>query len=391
VKTIRKILPQILALSWLIVFSTGMYFPNFANFLGIAKGPKPFMDLQAVLSAGDCKGESTAKLLAGVCDPWNRPIPYPSWILELVQFLHLSNSYYLIIGWINAALIAFSIYFLGKRCREHMFWFSLAVMAPPMFFLAERGNIDSIILFLVLIFITRESGNRSPWHLWIPGILTAAKIYPVGLFFSLNKKRDLLISIVIGLLFLPIWIGNLHSILGNQPHSRGWSYGNIILLTQDMDKMYLIGAIDFRITLFVALITLLIWLAGFGLAMLVFKNKIEQFNKTLEENPFSKTMYLSGSFVFLVTYIGISVGDYKLWTALIVVASLLTLPDMLDNKIRNTLLMLIVFGMWGSRYTPTFIEALGDIALYCSAAILYAINLHYLISKVKKINFAKSL
>jgi len=93
----------------------GMYFPNFAKFLGFSKGPKPFMDLQQVLSAGDCRDKTTEKLLMGVCDPWSRPIPYPSWILKLVQLVHASNSYALIIGWINAILIAFSIYYLARK------------------------------------------------------------------------------------------------------------------------------------------------------------------------------------------------------------------------------------------------------------------------------------
>jgi len=382
---LRQYSPQILATTWLAVFSLGMYFPNFAKILGFAKGPKPFMDLQQVLTAGDCQDESTANLLAGVCDPWNRPIPYPSWILEVVQFLDASNSYVLTIGWINALLLALVIYFLGTKCRDHIIWFALAVLSPPMFFLAERGNIDSLILFLTIFFVIGESQGKKIWHLWIPGLLTALKIFPFGLFLALNKKQNLFISLVIGIVLLPIWVGDLSTILGNQPHSRVWSYGNIILLTQDMNKLYSIGAIDFKVTLFLALITLLVWLSAYGLGMLLFKGKVEKFVSELEENDYAKALFLSGSFVFLITFVTISVGDYKLWTALLTIAALLTMPKKSDTTLRKTLGFLLIFGMWCSRYTPTFIQVLGDISLYLAATMLFVINLNYLITCLKKL------
>jgi hypothetical protein len=388
VEKLKKYSPQILASTWFAIFSMGMYFPNFAKFLGFSKGPKPFMDLQQVLSAGDCRDKTTEKLLMGVCDPWSRPIPYPSWILKLVQLVHASNSYALIIGWINAILIAFSIYYLARKCKQRIILFGIAVLAPPMFFLAERGNIDSIILFLTIFFIISENRNRGPWHLWIPGVLTAFKIYPIGIFFALTKKRNFVISIVISLLLLPLWLGDLGTILGNQPHSRGWSYGNIILLTQDMDKFYPIGYIDFKITLFVALVTLLIWLTAYGLAIVTIKSEIEEFIQTLQENTLAKTMFLSGSFIFLVTFVGISVVDYKLWTALLTIAALLMLKPKSHHRLTNALITFLLFGMWCSRYTPSYIEFFGDLSLYFAATVLFVINLQYMLKMLKNLKIS---
>jgi hypothetical protein len=381
---LKRYSPQILATTWLAVFSLGMYFPNFAKILGFLEGPIPFMDLHAVLKAGDCRGESTLNLLSEACDPANLQIGYPSWILNVVQFLHASASYVSVIGWINVLLIALVIFFLAKRCRNQIIWFAFAVLSPPMFFLAERGNIDSLILFLTLVFVFGESKRNKIWHLWIPGLLTALKIFPFGLFFAVNKKRSLVISLAVGVVLLPLWVRDLNTILVSQPHSRVWSYGNIILLTQDMNAPLPLGSTDFRVTLLLALITLFIWLSAYGLGVLLFKSKVDEFVATLEENAYAKTLFLSGSFVFLITFITVSAPDYKLWTAFLTVAALLTLPKKADSTLQKTLIFLLIFGMWGGRYTPNFIEVLGDVSLFLATIVLFVLNLRYLITCVRK-------
>jgi len=112
----------ILSGTWLFVFSMVMLFPKFAIFMGTAKGVKPFSDLQQVLSTGNCHGIALEKIVNGACDPWHRPWCYGVWMIHVVQFLHLSNHYYLLIGWVNAILIAFCLGIMSRFFVSKLIW-----------------------------------------------------------------------------------------------------------------------------------------------------------------------------------------------------------------------------------------------------------------------------
>ena len=341
------------------------------------------MDLQGVLVFGDCYSRpqaplSTAKLLSGSCDPWNRPLPYPLWITHLVRFLHLSNSQSLLIGWINAILLAISIGIIANYCRGNLFWFTLAVFAPPMFFLAERGNIDSVIYILALLFIWGDARNSKAWHSWIPGLLVATKIYPLGLLVTFNKRKTLALGLLFTVVFMPLWVGEIHSVLGNQPHSRMWSYGDIILVTTKINRIFQIGSINFKITLLAALAMLVIWLGFYFAAKLLVQEKLSTMILELENSKATSTLLLSGSAIFVFSYLGISMADYKLWTGLLIVAGLSRLADPQNKEIKFLLLILLLVGMWGSRFAPYWMEYIGDFALLLLSCGLFVITLEYM-------------
>lgn len=382
-RTVKKYGPHLLGLTWFITFCLGMYFPKFARTLGFLKGPKPFMDLQGVLVFGDCYSRpaaplTTVKLLSGICDPWNRPLPYPLWITHLVHVLHLSNSQSLLIGWINAILIATSIGFIANYCSGNLIWFALAVFAPPMFFLAERGNIDSVIYFFVLLIIWGEVRNSKAWHVWIPGLLVATKIYPLGLLVIFNKRKTLALGIIFTVLFTPLWVGDIHSVLGNQPHSRMWSYGDIILLTTKINRFFQTGSINFKITLLAAIAMLVIWLGCFFAAKLLAQEKLSEFVKELEISRATSTLLISGSAIFVFSYLGISMVDYKLWTGLLIAAGLARVSNPMNKEIKFFLLTLLLVGMWGSRFAPNWMEYVGDVSLLLLSCGLFVITLEYM-------------
>lgn len=382
-RSAKKYAPHWLALAWFATFSLGMYIPKIARTLGFLKGPKPFMDLQGVLVFGDCYSTpevplTTAKLLSGFCDPWNRPLPYPLWIAHLVRFLHLSNSQSNLIGWINAILIAISIGVIANYCRGKLIWFVLAAFAPPVFFLAERGNIDSIIYFFALLFIWGEARNSKVWHVWIPGLLIATKIYPLGLLVTFNKLKTLALGIIFTVLFTPLWVGEVQSVLGNQPHSRMWSYGDVILLTTKINQVFQTGSINFKITLLAAIAMLVIWLGCYFAAKLLAQEKLSEFVNELENSKATSTLFLSGSAIFVFSYLGISMGDYKLWTGLLIAAGLARLANPVNKEIKFLLLTPLLVGMWGSRFAPNWMEYVGDFSLLLLSCGLFVITFEYM-------------
>ena len=381
-RSIKRYVPPLLGLSWFVTFLLGMHFPKLARNLGFIKGPKPFMDLQSVLVFGDCLSRpetslTTAKLLSGVCDPWNRPYTYPLWIAHLVHFLHLSNSQVNLIGWLNAILLAISIGIIANYAGGNRIWFALAVFSPPMFFLAERGNIDSVIFFLVLLFIYGEARKNRAWHTWIPGLLVATKIYPLGLLVTFNKRRTLALGIIFTVLFTPLWIGQISSVLGNQPHSRAWSYGDIILVTSDINRLYQIGSINFKITLLVAIKMIEIWFGCYFAAKVLAQRKLSELIAELKNSKATSTILFSGAAIFLFSYLGFSVSDYKLWTGLLIAAGLARISDSLNKQVKFTLLALLLVGMWGSRFVPHWMEYVGDTSLLLLSCGLFVMTFEY--------------
>lgn len=362
----------VLSGTWFFVFSMVMLFPKFAIFMGTAKGPKPFMDLQQVLTTGDCKGLSLERVVSGACDPWHRPWCYGVWMIHVVQFLHLSNHFYLLIGWVNAILIAICLGFMTRFFVSKLIWSYLAAFSPPIFFLAERGNTDTWIMILVLIFVFAVIRDKGRWFFWIPALLMAYKIYPGGIIMVFTKLKDFLWASFAAILFAFLWVRDIHTIIGNQPHCRGWSFGNIVYYSQSW-RCYDNGVISTRVTIELAVVTVLFWFAAFLFFKFFKPNWLSESTSIVNKNMPAKILIKASGIIFLVSFLGVTVVDYKLWSVILLAFGVTSLDFGKRKFTRWTLLGLIFLGLWGSRVTPEWVQYLSnwDLILLTFVVFLY--------------------
>lgn len=345
----------ILSGSWLVVFGLIMKFPRFAVFMGTAKGVEPFGDLQGFLAVGDCRKIPIAQIVGGACDPWNRPWCYGVWLIHVIQFLHLSNRFYLILGWLNAILISACLGTLAKFYSSNFTWAYLAAFSPPIFFLAERGNTDSLIMFLTVILVFAVIKKKGFWFFWIPALLMGSKIYPGGIIIIFTKMKDFLWALGMTFIFAFIWIKDIHIILGNQPHCRAWSYGDIFYYSQEW-RCYSNGVISSKVTIELAIVSLLFWTSSFMVFKLFKPKLLVRYSSFLGSNYSAQVLIKASGIIFLVSFLGVTVVDYKLWTLVILSFGVANL-DFGNNKIlRLGILGFIFFGLWGSRVTPEWIQ-----------------------------------
>jgi hypothetical protein len=376
-------MPLILSGVWFFVFYLVMEFPMFGYVMGTATSSSPFMDLQFVLSAGDCSKLPLQDVMNGVCDPWNRHWCYAVWIIHLVQFLHLSNHYYLLIGWINALLIALCIGVLTRYFTKNLIWAYLAAFSPPMFFLAERGNTDTLIMALTIIFVFAVIKEKAHWFFWIPGLLMGTKIYPGGIFLAFSKLKDFIWGIIAAALFAIVWIRDIGTILGNQPHCRGWQFGDIAFYTQDMTKCYDNGVISTKVTVLLATATISMWFAAFVIFNVLKPGVISGYVEMINKNTSSQALIKASGAIFVISFLGVSMVDYKLWSVVLLAFGITNL-DFGSNKIfRAVLLFLVYFGLWGNRVTPLWIQYFANWALVALTFLVFAYLVQDLIEKGK--------
>jgi hypothetical protein len=128
----------------------------------------------------------------------------------------------------------------------------------------------------------------------------------------------------------------------------------------------------------VAIAMLVIWLGCYFAAKLLAQEKLSEFVKELENSKATSTLFLSGSAIFVFSYLGISMGDYKLWTGLLIAAGLARLANPVNKEIKFLLLTPLLVGMWGSRFAPNWMEYVGDFSLLLLSCGLFVITFEYM-------------
>jgi hypothetical protein len=371
-----------LSTSWLVVFYFVMTFPKFAILMGTAHGPGPFMDLQQVLTAAACRNLPLQDVVEGACDPWNRPWCFGVWIIHIIQFLGFSNDHYLLIGWLNALIISICLGVLTKFFASSLKWAYLAAFSPPIFFLAERGNTDTLIMLLTLIFVFSIIKGKARWFIWIPALLMGAKIYPGGLLLVFSRFKEFVWGVIAAALFALIWLKDLNTILGNQTHCREWSFGNIIYYSQEW-RCYGYGVIDSNVAFRLAIVSVLFWANAF-LFLKIFKPTwLFEGAKIVKSNAESEILIKASGIVFLISFLGVTVVDYKLWSVALLSFGIMRLDFGAHKKIRTLLFFLVFFGLWGSRFQPSWIQLLANWDLLILTFLVFLYFAHDFSEKAK--------
>lgn len=116
----------------------------------------PYLDLAQVTATADCVDNDNGWSIASdTCDPYGRGYNYPSIWARLFALLGLGSANHAVIGIVFIALLAASILALTltslprRQVVPHVALMLLAACSPPVFFLAERGNIEIIVFSIV--------------------------------------------------------------------------------------------------------------------------------------------------------------------------------------------------------------------------------------------------
>jgi hypothetical protein len=356
--------------------------------MGYSQGPSPFMDLQAVLANGDCKGVPLQDVINGVCDPWQRPWCYGVWIIHLVQFLHLSNTHYLLFGWLNALLIAICLGFVTKYFVSKLRWAYLVAFSPPIFFLAERANSDSFMMIFTVLLVFLIIKQKNKWFFWIPALLVGAKVYPAAILLAFTKFKDFFWAALATLFFAIFWIRDIGTILGNQIHCRSWTFGTIVYYTQTMNKCYDYGEISTKVTILLAIGSIFLWLAFYILLRIFRPTALSKFTDLINSDQVAQTLIRATGAIFLLCFLGVSMVAYKLWCVALLTIGISRLNFGSSKSFRAILNSLLLVGLWGTRITPVWVQFIASWATTALSFLVFAYILQDLLEKLRKSRFA---
>jgi hypothetical protein len=185
----------------------------------------PFLDIDAVLAAGECSRHGVDVYAWNPCDPLGRPHVYsPLWLALIPGFLGKWAS-----GWVGLSLdLAFIVSWgilLRPRSWQAVLIFGLAALSPMTVYALERANNDLVVFLLIvcggLLFTTNRPYRLCSYALYfVAGLL---KYYPLVLLIHLarERRRDAVAAVsAIGfllILFGAYFHSELSKALGNIP------------------------------------------------------------------------------------------------------------------------------------------------------------------------------
>lgn len=162
----------------------------------MAKPALPFEDIQSVTNSIDCVAAGKDPYTVR-CDPWGRPLNYPSVWLDL-RFLGVTSKTTTLLGTVFACMTAATLLLLLRATRlltaAIVF---LAVTSRPVLLLIERGNTDQVIFCFLVCgllwtgYLGRRQAMTATRCLLI--VLTALKVYPVAAVVTVARNRKSLL------------------------------------------------------------------------------------------------------------------------------------------------------------------------------------------------------
>jgi hypothetical protein len=281
-------------------------------------------------------------------------------------------------------LIAICLGFVTKYFVSKLKWAYLVAFSPPIFFLAERANSDSFIMILTVVLIFSIINQRNRWFFWIPALLIGAKVYPAAILLAFTKFKDFFWAALATLFFAFFWIRDIGTILGNQIHCRSWTFGNIIYYTQNMNKCYDYGEISTKVTIFLAIGSILLWLAFYILLRIFRPTTLSKFTDLINSDLVSQTLVRASGAIFLLCFLGVSMVAYKLWCVALLAIGVSRLNFTSNKSFRAILFSLLLLGLWGTRITPVWVQFLANWALTALSFLVFAYILQDLLDRLRK-------
>lgn len=347
-------------------------------------GPGPFMDLVALTSTAECLRTSGWTLDSPSCDPYDRKFNYPSlWVYVFALFrLDAADT-----SWLGVAflvLLCLVVLALGSGMRTSgarpadYLWLSIATVSPAVLFAVERGNVDILILALVLLATLAQIHRFSGTAGFLVGIATLLKLFPIGSSGLLLVGRGRGIRGWIGL-FATLAVGTillvpeLRAIGGRTPSGDLVSYGMSVPIRwayQWLDiqphplALRLLGLALFLIFLAVISIVALRWSP--------LRGQLATSANYMLHRPQAAGLFVASGGAWLVSYATDSF-DYKMIFLLPVLAVLLPMAH--ESWLPRILSVAIVLEMWLSSLMPAPLQVVGDLVWLVTTPMLVILYL----------------
>jgi hypothetical protein len=142
-----------------------------------------FADTRTVTDSIDCLAKGQDPYVTRACDPWHRLYNYPPiWLDARYLGVTSRSSNFIGMGLSILSVCALLLLFNARSWISAVIVF-LAVTSPSLLFAVERGNIDQVIFFLLVIGFFWIEHRRAASKVYFSGLLivllTVLKIYPI--------------------------------------------------------------------------------------------------------------------------------------------------------------------------------------------------------------------
>ena len=309
----------------------------FFGFLDIPVMWPSFADLRSHQSLVLTVEQNLNPYLENPNDPWKRVINYPFIWYYISNFLNWQSEiffkgflFFTISFYTFCFFKIFDQYFKEKMILSYVV---LLFFSTSSLLAIERGNTDMII-FIIVILLCYSKNYLLSFFLYLTASLL--KIYPLLTIFLLIKITKFLMCALatLGIIFffninyLDLYISNTSS-----SNLSGIVYGvqgliNGVPKLIERLNLTIFENINFLFLLYIIIIFLLIFSFFIGMNLKISRNKKELF---IEEK-----LFLSGSAIYVGTYLTMSSFDYRL------IFLFLTLPYLFTKK-KNLLLLIFHF------------------------------------------------
>ena len=225
----------VIAIALGIAFHLRGNLPDAWRMLSIHANSPLFSDTRTITHGIDCFKSGLNPFSVKTFDPWHRTYNYPPVWLNL-RYLGITSLTSNLLGTLLAAMTLCSLLLLFKaRTWTAAIIIFLAVTSRAVLFCLERGNVDQLILFLlVAVFLLSDRLRldiRTAIIASLVILLTVLKIYPAAAVLVLVRNRmGALIALItarVAVAALLLTAGSaLPLILTNTPHSIFASFGS---------------------------------------------------------------------------------------------------------------------------------------------------------------------
>ena len=146
-----------------------------------------YTDLRPITANLSCLlSDPTWSIDGPSCDPWQRPLNYPSLWLTIFRYLGLDDQRVLLAGILISIMTILGLAILFSVIRDSFTGLLLGVVlsiSPPVFFVIERGNVDGAIFFILIVASLLITSRALSLRLIGSTLIVLAgilKVFPIG-------------------------------------------------------------------------------------------------------------------------------------------------------------------------------------------------------------------
>lgn len=287
--------------------------------MGITTMSPYFADVRVITHGAESHANGLDPLAENPADPWQRKMNYPR-VWQLLFALGINESHTTLFGFILIVSFWTGVCLLLPNASNGKLALALAAAASPASLLGmERGNIDLIIFFLMVlsIWLMQRSAKAGLITLFSAFVL---KLYPVFAWVTLLRieksrfRKSVWLMSGFAALYLAVTIHDILLIVASTPKGSFFSYGMNVFWMATAEKSPELGATWHLLSWILVVLVAVISIACFWRKEAASENPIA---------PMELDAFRAGAGIYLGTFLLGNNWDYRL------IFLILTLPQLL--------------------------------------------------------------